>query len=267
MLLLDLLRPYLVRHSLYNTLLVTLLALPLTLLLGYVVRGYAARGISHTLSIQTRWPRLLPLAIGVPPLLAIWLVPQLAQATAYLRSEPTTMRMLRLSLLLTLWIFPIVVCFMARAERLVSESSQPKQKRWQQLVSTAVLCICLLMTNIGAAILLTGGMPFNATHTLASWLFQMIWVNGDLISGFAIGGLLASGLLGAVGGIDYIQHRALQRTMPRAFAIGLTPLLLVGIPWVSRTLGLIDGRWPLLLCDSLSAAWIVCWMGGVWGEE
>lgn len=265
MLLIDLLRPYLVRHSLSNTLLVTALALPLTLLLIY-----SGPRIREWMPIQVRGRGWLLFAIGAPPLLALWLVSPLTQRIANLRGNPTLVLLLGLSPLLALWTLPVVSYFLAEVALAASRSTTHRQSRWYGVVSVASLCFCLLATNVGAPLLMAGGMPFNATHTLASWLFQMVWVNQDLSSGAAIGVLLGSGIFVVAGFGRYVSgsffsDSRLKEEIGPLFLVGCTPVWLVAIPWICRMLGVFDGRWPLLLCDIVSTAWLLYWVGGVRG--
>lgn len=262
MLLLDLLRPYLIRHSLSNTLLMAALALPLTLLLVY-----SGHRIRAWVPIQGRGHGLLLFTIGAPPMLAMWLVPQLAEATASLRSNPTTLLLFGLSPLLASWISPVVGYYWAEMALTASRSIPHRQSYWNRGLSITSLCICLLATNVGAPLLLTGGMPFNATHTVASWLFQMVWVNGDLASGVAIGALLGIGILVVVGIGTYLSGRGLKEEIWHLLLVGFTPGWLVTIPWIYRVVGVTDGRWPLWWCDVVSTAWLFYWISRVRGSR
>lgn len=77
------------------------------------------------------------------------------------------------------------------------------------IIAVAVLFgTVITFTDIGAVYILTAGGPFNSTHVLASWAFQVGIVAGDLAQGAAVAVFLVPVLLVAAIGMLRIAGRA-----------------------------------------------------------
>ncbi len=77
------------------------------------------------------------------------------------------------------------------------------------IIAVAVLFgTVITFTDIGAVYILTAGGPFNSTHVLASWAFQVGIVAGDLAQGAAVAVFLVPVLVIAAIGMLRIASRA-----------------------------------------------------------
>lgn len=255
MFILDSVRPYLVSNSLYNSALTVLAALPATLLFGWLFLKMIERvAAKHKQQILFA----LGLSVGVE-LVNFWLLPSLGLRFAYLAWSPYTILWLGVGPALAWTVAPTVALFVflnRPAPRLLPiESVVPS--RYAFLKTTLVTCM-LLLCNGSVPLLLSGGRPFNATHTLPSWIFTESWVNGDSLHALVQAGLLSIVLLGC-STILLLCQPVNRNGKLRLWLLlpTVVPTLWSVVPYIFRFARWIDGRVPLLVTELLVVLGIV----------
>ena len=261
----DALRAYLVGNSLQHTIIVSLFALPLALIGGLML----------TLPLRLGSQRRIQWAIGVlilclTTLLNLKLLPWLATQLALPLSQPNLALIIGTVPALA-WVVSPSVSF---AILLAVDSNVSRFKikgakmavRWHLLLRVVAATLMLLLCNSSAVLLLNGGRPFNATHTLASWVFTQAWVNGDVLNSFWQATVLffLTGLLsGSVALFDRLvlfDRLALWQMGLRFLLAGVAPYLLVIVPALFRQANWADGRSVLIVTDFLIVATILGWL-------
>jgi hypothetical protein len=247
------------RIALWNSLVVTLVALPLLLAFAWTIVAWRERSITlpqaqkrvDGRAIQAQ-KRVDGRAIGALVTLG-WMLfwdqwgwQGSAQRLALPLTEATT-ALLWLSLAYAFYLAPLLAWF-ARQWR-AAAALKPSATNWVRLHATALAALYLLCINNTPSLLLTAGRPFNATHTLASWSWTQAWVNGDGVSSL----FAALPLVGAAGVLAYLLA---QHAQPNALPYGwlllaLVPWLQWCVPLLARYLGGSDGRWPLFIGSGL----------------
>ena len=217
----DLGRTYLFRNALANSLL---------------VMGMAGAGGILLWLLLARWPRgETPAWFWFAPLL----LPSAVAALLWQQGlnpwgdwllEPWIARGV-MALVALWWITPLLR--VAHARRM--------PWRWW---SAGLLAAFVAAGDIVTPLLLTRGEPFNATQTLASWTYQQLAVNHDMIQG-AASAMIWLGLLAIVGlpvlAFTSFVGKAGTRTAGHGLTVGGT--LLTCWAWLPLALALLAGLW------------------------
>ena len=261
----DALRAYLVGNSLQHTIIVSLFALPLALIGGLILtlplRLGSQRRIQWTIGL---------LILCLATLLNLKLLPWLATQLALPLSQPNLALIIGTVPALA-WVVSPSVSF---AILLATDSNLSRFKikggiggiRWHLWLRVVAVTLMLLFCNSFAVLLLNGGRPFNATHTLASWVFTQAWVSGDVLNSFWQATVLffLTGLLGgSIALFDRLvlfDRLALWQVGLRFLLAGVAPYLLVIVPALFRQANWLDGRSVLIVTDFLIAATILGWL-------
>ena len=156
------LHTYLFRNAVINTLLLILLVVPLSVWLGFVLARalVSLPGGGHIFIALLLMPLLVP-----PGVVALaWRLPfagAIAMRETYLALSLTGIVLLWRTLPLATGILLYV---------------GSEKHRWAPCQLATIAVIGLVLSDIGAVLMLTGGEPANTAHSWASWLFQNSWV-------------------------------------------------------------------------------------------
>jgi ABC-type sugar transport system permease subunit len=171
-------RAYLFRNAIKNTLIVAAVATGL----GFVFAGLATLATKDAGPVRTilLYGLLIPLATPAPLAALLWRMTLVAGAPGF----PQPLAGLAATGMVSTWrIAPLLALILLAWPR--------RRQRWLALGALAAYAA---MADVATPLLLTGGEPFNATHTLASWTFQQVAVNGGWRAG-AVAALAWLGLL------------------------------------------------------------------------
>jgi hypothetical protein len=160
---LELGRTFLVRNALFNSLIIMGMAAVGGALIWLLLRRKAVTG-------RPSWHWFVPLLL--PGALAVLLWKNGLRLGSEWRLMPAAVRPI-MTLIVLWWVTPLL--------RLAAASGLPW--RWW---SAGLLAAYVAAADSVTPLLLTGGAPFNATHTLASWSYQQLAVNGDTTRGAAV---------------------------------------------------------------------------------
>ena len=255
MFILDSVRPYLVANSLYNSALTTLGALPATLLFGWLLATLIGR-------VAAKRQQRIGLALGFSAIVSLanlGFLPRLAVHFADTIFSPNTILLFGVVPALSWSVAPIVALFVLLnrpAPRLLR--IHPVTPFRFALLRILLATCMLLLCNASVPLLLSGGRPFNATHTLPSWIFTQAWANGDNVHPMVQASLLSLLLMGSM--ILVLLFEAgdsLGRWGMRILGLAVIPACLIVVPDMFRLVGWMDGRIPLWLTEVLVAAGIV----------
>lgn len=158
---LEWIRAYLFRNAVKNTLAVMAVAIALGLLFAWLA-GLAARDASRyrTLLLYTL---LVPLATPAPLAALLWRMTLTGDVSGF--QQPLVA--LAATGMVSVWrVAPLLALILLAGRR--------RSHVW---LAVGALAAYAAAADVTAPLLLTGGEPFNATHTLASWTFQLAAVN------------------------------------------------------------------------------------------
>lgn len=255
MFILDSVRPYLVANSLYNSALTTLGALPVTLLFGWLLTTLIGR-------VAVKRQQQIALAFGLSGTVSFanfWLLPSLAVHFAYTASAPKMILLLAIVPALAWSVAPIMallVLLNRPSPRLfpIHPVTPARFALLRSLLATWLLLLC----NSSVPLLLSGGRPFNATHTLPSWIFTEAWVNGETVHTTVQASLLSLVLMSSTALILLSEPGDRKGRLGIRMLLGLVvPACLIVVPYLFRLAGWVDGRMPLWLTEVLVATGIV----------
>lgn len=260
---LDPVRPYLVGNSLYNSVVTTLLALPFTLVWGWLLKA-----LIEQVAGKRRLQVLLALALNLLLSLAnFWLLPKLAAYFALRFSLPGTALLIGLVPALA-WAIAPTVALVALLNRPLPRlwPEVPIDASWQTFLTVLISTLTLLFCNCTVPLLLSGGRPFNATHTLASWIFAQAWINGNYGQMLMLAALLSASLL-FLSLLPFGVERSVawrwDKQKIRLLLLVSIPGFLIAIPAIFRTVGWVDGREPLFIADFFAVSGIVLTRSGL----
>lgn len=255
MFILDSVRPYLVANSLYNSALTTLGALPTTLLFGWLLTTLIGR-------VAVKRQQQIALAVGLSSIVSFtnfWLLPSLAVHFAYIVSAPKMILLLGVIPALAWSVAPIValIVLLNRPSPHLFPSHPVTPARFA-LLRILLATWLLLLCNGSVPLLLSGGRPFNATHTLPSWIFTEAWVNGENVHTMVQASLLSLVLMSSTTLVLLFErNKRTSRLGIRILLVGVAPACLIVVPYMFRLAGWVDGRMPLWLTEGLVATGIV----------
>ena len=179
-------RSYLFRHALRNTLIVLVFTLPLILLLGFA--GIALVDQSRRNHGGMAWLLLLPLAMPLALTMPGWR--QVFAPTLALTGEAVWPTLLAMAAIQAWRVLPFATLFLLLA--------WPLNRRSPAIGLTLCFSAYMVLSDAAVVLLLNGGAPFNASHLLASWIYQT-GIAGGLPASFSRHGARAGPATGAVG--------------------------------------------------------------------
>ncbi|MFN8445554.1 MAG: hypothetical protein U0175_32485 [Caldilineaceae bacterium] len=231
------------------------MALPATLLFGWLLTKLIV-------PLAAKRHQQIGLALGLSVAIEFanpWLLPSLGLRFAYLASLPNPILLFGIVPALTWTVAPIMALFVllnrSTPRLLPIDTGTPSRLAF---LKTLIVSCMLLLCNSSVPLLLSGGRPFNATHTLPSWIFSEVWVNGDYLRALVQAGLLSVGLLGCNTILlicEPVSGRKKQAI--RMPLLAILPALLSVVPYSFRLAGWVDGRMPLLVTELLVTTGII----------
>lgn len=194
--LLGLASAYLFRNVVKNTLLVTAIAAGLGLLFAYLT-ALAIRDASRSRTLLL-YALLIPLATPAPLAALLWRMTLTGGVSGF--QQPLTA--LAATGMVSAW----------RTAPLLALILLTWPRRKHAWLAVGALAAYASAADVTTPLLLTGGEPFNATHTLASWTFQLAAVNHGWRAGAAAALVWLGALALPVGALLY----ALDANSPAA---------------------------------------------------
>ncbi len=153
-------RSYLFRHALRNTLIVLTFTLPLVFLLGFA--GVALVEQSKRSHGGMAWLLLLPLAMPFALTMPAWR--QIFAPTLALAGQDIWPTLLAVAAIQAWRILPFATLFLLLA--------WPLSRHSPAIGLTLCFSAYVVLSDAAVVLLLNGGAPFNASHLLASWIYQ-----------------------------------------------------------------------------------------------
>ena len=153
-------RSYLFRQSVRNTLIVLAFTLPLAFLLGIAGVALVAQGRRNRGGMV--WLLLLPLTMPIALTMPAWR--QIFAPTLALAGVGVWPTLLAIAAIQAWRILPFATLFLLLA--------WPLNRRSPAIGLTLCFSAYVVLSDAAAVLLLNGGAPFNASHLLASWIYQ-----------------------------------------------------------------------------------------------
>ncbi len=189
------LRTYLFRHALRNTLIVLAFTLPIALGLG--LAGVALVHQSRRTNRAMAWLLLLPLAMPIALAMPAWR--QIFAPTLALAGEDLWPSLLAVSFIQAWRILPFATLFLLLG--------WPIRWRSPAIGLTLSFGIYIVLSDVAVVLLLTGGSPFNGSHLLASWIYHTALAAGMPSQAASMSFVLITMLAVSVWGIVHFVGR------------------------------------------------------------
>ena len=154
------LRSYLFRHALRNTLIVLASSLPMALGLG--LAGVALVRQSRRNSRAMAWLLLLPLAMPIALTMPAWR--QIFAPTLALAGEDVWPSLFAIASVQAWRVLPFAALFLLL--------NWPLHWRSPAIGLTLFFSAYIVLSDVAVVLLLTGGAPFNGSHLLTSWIYH-----------------------------------------------------------------------------------------------